>query len=194
MEKRLKSLGIIGAYNQKTKRSPTTPSKPLSLQEIFCHDKLNTEGAGRPRAAWTYETMKDCWRRKFHNIAFEIQNREHREQIKTWALNRERSFLTVIFSYRTNSCCSGANGSHPDLWFEKKESEKQQTTKHKETKVNTERKINNNKQKQQTHKHTQTNHKTQTKIAYVHLGNGMQTTKKVITNNAKPPHNIHKTT
>ena len=78
--------------------------------------------------------------------------------------------------------------------LKKKESKKQQTTKHKETKVNTERKINNNKQKQQTHKHTQTNHKTQTKIAYVHLGNGMQTTKMVITNNAKPPHNIHKTT
>ena len=76
----------------------------------------------------------------------------------------------------------------------KKKSKKQQTTKHKETKVSTERKINNNKQKQQTRKHTQTNHKTQTNIAYVHVDNGMQMTKKVITNNAKPPHNTHKTT
>ena len=47
---------------------------------------------GRPRAAWTYETMKDCWRRKFHNIPFQMQNREHHEQIKTWALNREDPF------------------------------------------------------------------------------------------------------
>ena len=189
MEKRLKLLGhIIRRPRDHPQHQATFATRNLLPQQV------EHRRAGRPRAAWTYETMKDCWRRKFHNIPFQMQNREHREEIKTWALNREDPFWHSFFTYRTNSCCSGANGSHPDLWFEKKESEKQQTTKHKETKVNTERKINNNKQKQQTHKHTQTNHKTQTKIAYVHLGNGMQTTKKVITNNAKPPHNIHKTT
>ena len=59
---------------------------------IFLPQQVEQRRVGRPRAAWTYETMKDCWRRKFHNIPFQIQNREHREQIKTWALNREGPF------------------------------------------------------------------------------------------------------
>ena len=29
-------------------------------------------------------------------------------------------FDSLVFTFRTNSCCSGANGSHPDLWFWKK--------------------------------------------------------------------------
>ena len=37
-----------------------------------------------PRAAWTYETIQDCWLRHNEHIPFEIQDREHCEQIKTW--------------------------------------------------------------------------------------------------------------
>ena len=106
-EKQRKVLGhIIRRPRDHPQHQATFATRNLLPQQIE-HRRV-----GRPRAAWTYETMKDGWRRKFHNIPFQIQNREHREHIETWVLNREDPFL--------NRCCSGANGSHPDLWFEKK--------------------------------------------------------------------------
>ena len=81
----------------------TFATRNLSPQQV------ENRRVGRPRAEWTHEAMKDCWRRKFPNIPFQIQNREHREQIKTWH-QQGRSCLTS---------CSGANGSHPDLLFVK---------------------------------------------------------------------------
>ena len=108
-----KYWGIIRRPRDHPQHQATFATRNLLPQQVK-HRRV-----GRPRAAWTYETMKDCWRRKFHNIPFQMQNREHREEIKTWALNREDPFWHSFFTYRTNSCCSGATGSHPDLWFKK---------------------------------------------------------------------------
>ena len=86
-EKRLKLLGHI------IRRTRDHPQHQATFAtRIFLSQQVEHRRAGRPRAAWTYETMKDCWRKKNHNIAFQIQNREHREQIKTWALNRQDPF------------------------------------------------------------------------------------------------------
>ena len=86
-EKRRKVLGhIIRRPRDHPQHQATFATRNLLPQQV------EQRRVGRPRAAWTYETMKDCWRRKFHNIPFQIQNREHREQIKTWALNREDPF------------------------------------------------------------------------------------------------------
>lgn len=81
-----KYWGIIRRPRDHPQHQATFATRNLLPQQVK-HRRV-----GRPRAAWTYETMKDCWRRKFHNIPFQIQNREHREQIKTWALNREDPF------------------------------------------------------------------------------------------------------
>ena len=111
-EKRRKVLGhIIRRPRDHPQHQATFATRNLLPQQV------EQRRVGRPRAAWAYETMKDCWRIKFHNITFQIQNREHREQIKALGSQPRRSFLTVFFTFRTNSCCSGANGSHPDLWF-----------------------------------------------------------------------------
>jgi len=86
-EKRRNVLGhIIRRPRDHPQHQATFATRNLLPQQVE-HRRV-----GRPRAAWTYETMKDCWCRKFHNIPFQIQNREHREQIKTWALNREDPF------------------------------------------------------------------------------------------------------
>ena len=86
-EKRRKVLGhIIRRPRDHPQHQATFATRNLLPQQV------EQRRVGRPRAAWTYETMKDCWRRKFHNIPFQIQNRELREQIKTWALNREDPF------------------------------------------------------------------------------------------------------
>ena len=47
---------------------------------------------GRPRAAWTYETMKDSWKTRNGDIPFDIENRETRTTILEWAINREDPF------------------------------------------------------------------------------------------------------
>ena len=86
-EKRRKVLGhIIRRPRDHPQHQATFPTRNLLPQQVE-HRRV-----GRPRAAWTYETMKDCWCRKFHNVPIQIQNREHREQIKTCALNWEDPF------------------------------------------------------------------------------------------------------
>lgn len=47
---------------------------------------------GRPRAAWTYETMKDSWKTRNGDIPFDIENRTTRKTIEEWAINREEPF------------------------------------------------------------------------------------------------------
>ena len=71
---------------------------------------------GRPRAAWTYETMKDCWRRNFTIYHFKYRTGNTVGKYKHGLSTEKILFDSLFFAYRTNSCCSGANGSHPDLW------------------------------------------------------------------------------
>ena len=86
-EKRRKVLGhIIRRRRDHPQHQATFATRNLLPQQVE-HRRV-----GRPRAVWTYETMKDFRRRTFYNIPFQIQNREHREQIETWALNREDPF------------------------------------------------------------------------------------------------------
>ena len=86
-DKRRKLLGhIIRKPRDHPQHQATFAARTLLPQQVE-HRRV-----GRPRAAWTYETMKDCWLRHNEHIPFEIQNREHREQIKIWAFNREAPF------------------------------------------------------------------------------------------------------
>jgi len=82
-DKRRKLLGHIIRRPRDPQHQATFATRTLLPQQVE-HRRV-----GRPRAAWTYETMTDCWLKHNEHIPFEIQSREHNEQIKTWAFNRE---------------------------------------------------------------------------------------------------------
>ena len=72
---------VLGHIIRRTQNHPQ-PKATFATRD-FLSQQVENRRVGRPRAEWTHETMKDCWRRKFPDIPFQMQNREHREQIKT---------------------------------------------------------------------------------------------------------------
>ena len=64
-EKRGKVLGHINRRPRDHPQHQATFATRNLLPQQVEHRRV-----GRPRAAWTYETMKECWHRKCHNIPF----------------------------------------------------------------------------------------------------------------------------
>ena len=99
-------LGICGKYPEEKlrtvlghiiRRSRNHPQQQAAFAtRNLLPQQVENRRVGRPRAEWTHETMKDCWRRKFPNIRFQTQNKELCEQIKTWAINREDPFWQAV--------------------------------------------------------------------------------------------------
>jgi hypothetical protein len=110
-------LYVINVYIIRRPRDHPQHQATFPTTTLLPH-QVEHRRVGRPRAAWTYETMKDCWLRQNEHIPFEIQNWEHREQIKTWTFNRQAPFWE-FFTW-AHRCCSGANGSHQDPWLGRK--------------------------------------------------------------------------
>ena len=86
-EKRKKLLGHI------IRRSRDHPQHQVTFAtRTLIPRTTEKRRVGRPRAAWTYETMKDSWKSRNGAIPFDIENQEIRETITQWAINREEPF------------------------------------------------------------------------------------------------------